>query len=136
MRLRERAGGFRQRIRSTRAGRLALRVVVTIVGTLVVAVGIVLIPFPGPGWAIVFAGLAILALEFVWARHLLAFAKKQVGAWWQWLARQHGFVRFLVGFATLLFVTGVVYLSLRLSLGVKTPGELIDYLRGERSGDG
>ena len=36
------------------------------------AVGILAIPYPGPGWAIVFLGLGILATEFDWARRLLA----------------------------------------------------------------
>ena len=42
------------------------------VGLLVLGVGILAIPYPGPGWAIVFIGLAILATEFEWARKLLA----------------------------------------------------------------
>ena len=38
-------------------------------------VGILAIPYPGPGWAIVFVGLGILATEFEWARQLLAYAR-------------------------------------------------------------
>ena len=33
--------------------------------------GIALIPLPGPGWAIVFVGLGMLALEFKWAENLM-----------------------------------------------------------------
>jgi uncharacterized protein (TIGR02611 family) len=33
--------------------------------------GIALIPLPGPGWAIVFLGLGMLALEFKWAENLM-----------------------------------------------------------------
>ena len=33
--------------------------------------GIALIPLPGPGWAIVFVGLGMLALEFKWAEKLM-----------------------------------------------------------------
>ena len=58
-------------------GRNVKRIVVTIVGVLVVLIGIVLIPLPGPGWAIVFGGLAILATEYVWAQRLLAYAKRK-----------------------------------------------------------
>jgi hypothetical protein len=58
-------------------GRNVKRILVTIVGVLVVILGIVLIPLPGPGWAIVFGGLAILATEYVWAERLLAFAKRK-----------------------------------------------------------
>ena len=53
------------------------RIAVTIVGFAVLILGIVLIPLPGPGWAIVFGGLAILATEYVWAQRLLNFAKRK-----------------------------------------------------------
>lgn len=43
---------------------------VGVVGTVVTVVGIVLIPLPGPGWLIVFAGLALLASEFAVAARL------------------------------------------------------------------
>jgi uncharacterized protein (TIGR02611 family) len=33
--------------------------------------GLALIPLPGPGWAIVFIGLGMLALEFEWAERLM-----------------------------------------------------------------
>jgi hypothetical protein len=38
-------------------GRNAKRVAVTIAGFTVVIVGLILVPLPGPGWLIVFAGL-------------------------------------------------------------------------------
>ena len=37
----------------------------------VVLVGLALVPLPGPGWAIVFIGLGMLALEFEWAENLM-----------------------------------------------------------------
>jgi uncharacterized protein (TIGR02611 family) len=60
-------------------GRNAKRIVVTIVGAVVVIVGLILIPLPGPGWLIVFAGLAILATEYVWAQRLLNYSMRKVG---------------------------------------------------------
>jgi hypothetical protein len=60
-------------------GRNAKRVAVTIAGFTVVIVGLILVPLPGPGWLIVFAGLAILATEYVWAQRLLSYAKTKVG---------------------------------------------------------
>jgi uncharacterized protein (TIGR02611 family) len=57
-----------------RSGR---RIAVTIAGFGVLIIGIILIPLPGPGWAIVFAGLAILATEYVWAQRLLNYAKNK-----------------------------------------------------------
>jgi uncharacterized protein (TIGR02611 family) len=40
---------------------------VFIVGFAVVATGIILLVFPGPGWAAIFLGFAILATEFTFA---------------------------------------------------------------------
>jgi len=93
------------------------RVLTAILGTAVIALGIFLIPFPGPGWFIVFAGLAILATEFPWARRLLRFTRQWFERWWLWIGRQHTLVRLLVGLAGLAFIGGVVWLSLRISLG-------------------
>jgi uncharacterized protein (TIGR02611 family) len=45
------------------------------VGATVLLVGIVMLITPGPGWAAVFVGFAILATEFVWARRALRRAK-------------------------------------------------------------
>jgi len=43
---------------------------VAITGVTVILIGIPLIPLIGPGWLIVFTGLAILASEFPWAGRL------------------------------------------------------------------
>jgi tellurite resistance protein TerC len=51
--------------------RLARRAVILIVGGSVVLVGVVLIFIPGPALVVIPAGLAILAIEFTWARHWL-----------------------------------------------------------------
>jgi len=117
MSVRERLGGLRQRLLSTPAGRLISRILTAVLGTAVIVVGIILIPFPGPGWFIVFTGLAILATEFLWARRLLKYARGILTRWWTWIGRQHSLVRFLVGAAGLAFVGGVVWLTLRVSLG-------------------
>lgn len=54
-----------------RVGLAARRVGVTAVGGVVTIVGLVLLFTPGPGLLVVAAGLAILATEYAWARHLL-----------------------------------------------------------------
>lgn len=68
------------------------RVVLTAVGALVVVVGLILVPLPGPGWLIVFFGLAILGTEFHWARRLLGWARMAVARvaerWRSWRARR------------------------------------------------
>ena len=88
-------GGRRQRARTTldliRAnptGRIALKVAVAIAGAVVVVIGLALIPLPGPGWLLVIAGLGIWAVEFHWARQLLAFTRRHVHGWTRWVAQR------------------------------------------------
>jgi uncharacterized protein (TIGR02611 family) len=88
----------------------AYRIAVGVLGTAIVVVGIVLIPLPGPGWLIVFAGLALLATEFVWADRLLRYARHKVHGWTQWVAHQSLVVRGLIGLLGLLAVGGAVWL--------------------------
>jgi uncharacterized protein (TIGR02611 family) len=92
---------------------LTYRVVVGLLGAAIVVVGIVLIPLPGPGWLIVFAGLAILATEFVWAERLLAFARRKVHGWTEWAKAQSLMVRGLIGLAGLAFVATALWLYVR-----------------------
>jgi uncharacterized protein (TIGR02611 family) len=128
MRRREQLSSIRQRIRSTRTGRLTLQAIIAFLGALVVAIGIVLIPFPGPGWLIVLAGLAIWALEFVWAQRLLHFTRSQLEKWWRWLRQQNLLVRLLTGLVGLIFVGSIVWLSLRFSLGVRSLDDVWNYV--------
>jgi len=128
MRRREQLSANRHRVRSTRTGRLPLQIVIAVLGAVVVALGIVLIPFPGPGWLIVLAGLAIWAFEFVWAQRLLQYTRDKLERWWHWLGRQHIVVRVLAGLIGLVFVGTVVWLSLRLSLGVRSLRDVWSYI--------
>ncbi len=94
-----------------------MRIAITLLGTVIIAIGIVLLPLPGPGWVIIFAGLALWSLEFRWARRLNRFVRHQVGRWTSWYARQGWTVRIVVGLLTGLFVLAIIVLSLRISLG-------------------
>jgi uncharacterized protein (TIGR02611 family) len=85
------------------------RVLVGVVGGAIVIGGLALVPLPGPGWLIVFLGLAILATEFTWAARVEKFARNQVTAWTHWLGRQSILVRILVGVLTFAFVVAVIY---------------------------
>jgi uncharacterized protein (TIGR02611 family) len=58
------------------------RVGFAIVGVAVLLFGIVTIPLPGPGWATVFVGLGMLALEFEWASKLALLVL--AGLRWFW----------------------------------------------------
>lgn len=51
--------------------RLARRIVIAVIGGTVVIAGIVMLVTPGPALVVIPLGLAILALEFAWARHWL-----------------------------------------------------------------
>jgi uncharacterized protein (TIGR02611 family) len=83
---------------------------VGVLGALVLAGGVVAIPYPGPGWLIVFAGLAILGSEFTWAKRVLRFARGKYDAWTEWLGRQNLFVKLLVLAATGLIVLATLWL--------------------------
>ncbi|MDQ6851181.1 MAG: TIGR02611 family protein [Actinomycetota bacterium] len=91
-----------EKAKSTRAGRIAWRTGIMILGGSVIVVGILLLPLPGPGWLIIFAGLGILATEFDWAKRLLRFARNQVGRWTAWMGRQGRLVQALIGVVGLL----------------------------------
>ena len=55
--LRRRWARWRDRLRDRREADFVYRIAVGVVGLAVLAVGIIAIPYPGPGWAIVFVGL-------------------------------------------------------------------------------
>jgi len=55
----------------------AKRIVKVIIGFTLLALGIVMIATPGPGWLTIMLALGILAAEFVWARRLLDRMKEQ-----------------------------------------------------------
>lgn len=69
-----------------------------------------LIPYPGPGWLIVFAGLGILASEFEWARRTLRWFRERYDAWNEWQSRQHWAVRVLLFAATSALVLVTLWL--------------------------
>ena len=64
--------------------RLAYRIGVGVLGGVVTIGGLLLVPLPGPGWLIVFLGLAILGTEFAWAKRLAAVVKRQLARFWAW----------------------------------------------------
>lgn len=88
---------------------LTYRVVVGVIGASIVVIGFILIPLPGPGWLIVFAGLAILSTEFVWAGRLLNYARGKVQDWTQWVTRQSLLVRGLITLTGLLAIAGAFW---------------------------
>jgi tellurite resistance protein TerC len=57
--------------------RWARRIAVAVVGGTVLLVGVALIVLPGPAFVVIPLGLAILGLEFAWARLWLRKVKKR-----------------------------------------------------------
>lgn len=100
---------FRSRVRSLPGGFIVWRVAVTIVGAAVIAIGIVLLPLPGPGWVIIFAGLGILASEYAWAARLLKWVRTTFVRWTQWLAARPLWLRLLATIASLAVLAGIVW---------------------------
>jgi len=56
--------------------RQARRIVILVVGVTVIVIGVALMVLPGPAMVVIPAGLAILALEFAWARRWLQMLRE------------------------------------------------------------
>jgi uncharacterized protein (TIGR02611 family) len=104
---RSRLGAFRERVRALPGGRIAWRIAVTVVGVAVMAGGIVLLPLPGPGWLVIFAGLGILATEYEWAARLLQWVRRQVTRWTRWAVRRPLWLRIVGGLVSLLVLAAL-----------------------------
>jgi uncharacterized protein (TIGR02611 family) len=53
-------------------------------GGVVALLGLLLVPLPGPGWLVVFLGLAILGTEFTWAKRAAGVLKRMLASFWAW----------------------------------------------------
>ena len=60
--------------------RTARRVVIGVVGATVLLVGLALLFLPGPAFVVIPIGLAILSLEFAWARRWLRRAREHAAS--------------------------------------------------------
>jgi uncharacterized protein (TIGR02611 family) len=98
---------FRAFFRRNRMLNSAYRTAIAVSGGVIVVAGILLIPLPGPGWLIVFAGLAVLSTEFAWAGRLLTFVRDKVVAWTAWVTRQPLWMRMLIGLAGVALLAGL-----------------------------
>ncbi|MFS8203608.1 TIGR02611 family protein [Streptomyces sp. CWNU-52B] len=67
-----------QFIKARRVLHLSWQVGVFVVGLAVVVAGVIMLPLPGPGWLVIFGGMAIWATEFVWAQLVLRWTKRKV----------------------------------------------------------
>jgi uncharacterized protein (TIGR02611 family) len=117
---------WRHKMNETAVGRIGVKLAVAAVGTLVIAIGVILLPLPGPGWVIVFAGLAILAVEFHWARRLLIFGREQLRRWTGAMRRGSWPLRIASTLALVVVLAFAAWVSARVAFGI----DLTDVLSG------
>ncbi|PRY17858.1 TIGR02611 family protein [Kineococcus rhizosphaerae] len=108
-RARARWRAWRERVREDPHRDRVYRAVVGAVGTVVVVLGLVLVPLPGPGWLVVFGGLAVLATEFSSARRLKHFGERQLHRWGRWIAARSLATRAALGAGTAAAVAGALW---------------------------
>lgn len=96
-----------------------VRPTVLILGWVVVIVGIITIPFPGPGWLTVFVGIGILSLELHWASGLLAWGVRLYDRFFSWYHVQPKRTRYSLIAGTLVaaWVAGIAIVLLLWKLG-------------------
>ncbi|MGA5418073.1 TIGR02611 family protein [Streptomyces pseudogriseolus] len=70
-----RAPGF---IQKSSLLRLGWQAGIFVVGLAVIGVGIAMLVLPGPGWLVIFGGMAIWATEFAWAQIVLRWTRRKV----------------------------------------------------------
>lgn len=112
----QRFRAWRERVRQLPGGAVAWRVGVTVIGLLIVVVGLLLLPLPGPGWLVIFAGLGVLASEFSWAARLLSRLRQLVTRWTRWARHQSTWVQLLIGASGLAVLAAAIAGSWYLSL--------------------
>ena len=56
----------------------ARRIIVAVVGGTIVLIGIAMLVLPGPALVVIPVGLAILSIEFTWARHWLRRLRESI----------------------------------------------------------
>ena len=101
---------WRDRLRERPKAEFGYRIVVALVGLAVLAIGIIAIPYPGPGWALVFLGLGILATEFRWAQLALHWVKVRYDKVMDWFKRQGPWVKALGAALTGAIVVATLWL--------------------------
>ena len=58
--------------------KVAKRIVITVVGVTVLLLGAIMLVTPGPGLVVIPLGLAILSIEFAWARSWLRRLRAEI----------------------------------------------------------
>jgi uncharacterized protein (TIGR02611 family) len=79
---------------------------------LVIVVGIVLLPLPGPGWLVIFLGLGIWATEYAWAARLLGWVRARVSEWWTWIGARPRWLQIVLGVLAFAGTLGITLAAL------------------------
>ena len=101
---------WRRRVRANAHSHRIYRWVVAVVGLIIVAGGLALVPLPGPGWLVVLFGIVVWASEFVWAERLRDWVTDRLRIWNDWMVRQAWPVKVLVVVGTGVVVATFFYL--------------------------
>jgi uncharacterized protein (TIGR02611 family) len=100
---------WRRKIREDKRKLAVYRMAVALLGLILVALGFVSGPIPGPGGIpLVLLGLAIWSSEFEWAHQLMTWFKKQLHHYRTWPPRKKGL--FWVAFFACCGLIGYLYL--------------------------
>lgn len=106
---------WRRRIRADARLNSIYRSVVAVVGLIVVVGGLIAVPAPGPGWLIVFGGIAIWASEFDWAKRLLEWGKARLKEWTGWIEPKPWWFKGLFGLVTLILVLALFWVLFKVT---------------------
>jgi len=106
---------WRRKIRANPHSHRIYRIVVGFVGLVIVVIGLLMVPFPGPGWLVVFLGMAVWASEFEWAQRLLQRAKSMLKHFNEWLQPQPWWVKGLALLITFAAVAAIFWLLFLIS---------------------
>ncbi|PWJ24949.1 uncharacterized protein (TIGR02611 family) [Branchiibius hedensis] len=122
---------WRRALKSNWTTLIIYRTVVIVVGLAIVVLGVILLPFPGPGWLVIFLGLGVLASEFEPAAKLRSYAIKQVKKWNEWQKQQSLWVRALLGLGLFILIVVLFYALFAISgVPVYLPDPIENWLRG------
>lgn len=70
------------------------KLIVTIIGSVITLLGVALIILPGPAWLLLPIGLAILSLEYEWARKWLKKSQSYMTQTAYWLDKKIRHIRY------------------------------------------
>ena len=110
----------RYRRRQQEPGHMVKRIVLVILGAVIALGSLITAPLPGPGFATVFLGLAILAGELLPAARFLDWSEVRLRLLWQFVVdvwRAGPFGKVSIIFVAAFLAAGFLYVAYRLLFG-------------------